>query len=101
MIHLLSQVAVDKQNTKRKLRYGATIRATESANGIPLQQQTVIYTIPTTRQLSQQYPQMVTTYPPQSQQGQNNPPPYLMGKRSRSDVNKRWPLIMHPFSFSR
>lgn len=88
-----NQVAFDKHSTKKKLREGAIIRGApgnqpqqnqqQSVHNHPVMHanQTVIYTIPTTRQLAQQYPQMV--YQQQmyvnGNNGQGNSPPAYIG----------------------
>lgn len=83
------QVGYDKHSTKKKLRNGTIVNGAvvvdPNSNPNAMSQTTMIYTIPTTRQLSQQYPQMVTTYPYQPQQGhsQNSPPPYIGEKEGR------------------
>lgn len=81
MIHL--QVAIDRYNVKKKQRLGGIVRGATPVVTTN-QQQTVIYTIPTTRQLAHQYPQVVrTSYAPHAAGGQNNPPPYVLGMGSK------------------
>lgn len=73
-------MAFDKAAQKKKLRQGAIVQGGNQPRPVPVMsnQQTVIYTIPTTRQLSQQYPQIVGGYPHHT--GQNNSPPAYAGK---------------------
>lgn len=73
-----SQVASDRHIVKRRLRNGAVLRGNQPV--VRTNQETVIYTIPTTSQLAQQYPQMVTPYPHQHggpPHHNNGPPPYI------------------------
>lgn len=72
-------MAFDKAAQKKKLRQGAIVRGDNQPRPVPvISNRTVIYTIPTTRQLSQQYPQIVGGYPHHT--GQNNSPPAYAGK---------------------
>lgn len=84
-----SQVGYDRHSERKKqLRIGTVVNGAVVAGpnpNPPMSQPTMIYTIPTTHQLSQQYPQLVATsypYQPQHQQGhsQNSPPPYSTGE---------------------